>query len=168
MHAFVLFLCVCLVASVSNASSLFLDGNGSASLGLGDVLDQVVLTDTSHVDIDLGAIIGEVTLLDESTASIFDGTLSGALEVYDDAVATVHGTGFTVDGAPAPEPVVAIDCPTCTFAGTLAGGANLNVLTKVAYNGQINVVAVPEAHTVVLLGLGFAGLAVVGRRWRLD
>ncbi len=153
------------LATAAEASSLFLDGSGTATLGIGDTIDQVVLTDTSHVDIDIGAVIGEVTLLDESTADIFGGSIT-SLEVFEDGSATLHGVddSFTVDGNPAPAVITAADCPTCTLAGTLDVGISL--AAEVSQNGTINVPVsvVPEPSTAAMMSLGLFGLAAFPRR----
>jgi len=159
------------LAGAASASSLFLDGAGSATLGLGDNIDQVILTDASHVDIDVGAIIGEVTLLDDSTADIFGGVIGGDLEVFENGVVNLHGTldSFTIDGNPAPAVITAADCPSCSLVGELDSLELLAVTAEVLQDGAINVpvTVVPEPSSIATMGLGLFGLALCGHRLRL-
>lgn len=153
-------LIVLLAAGKADASSLFLDDAASAVLSLGDVLDQVVVSDTAHITINGGVINDDLTLLDTSTATLFSGFIGGFLEVYDDAQATLvrSAPAWIVNLAIKPDNTILsqLDCPTCNIVG--AGTLN----AKAGQAGQI--VLVPEPMSALLLGLGLMGLALPVRR----
>lgn len=162
-----------LFAVPAQALTLIAENADVFTINSGDVFDNVIQFDASHITIEGGSIVDHYLMLDESTAEFHGGVVGGDLGVFGNAHATVvvQSGSLVVDGLPEVTPITLIptNCATCTVGATLENGELWgSTPTSVLQNGRVDIVVahVPEPTSAAMFGLGLLGLTLASRRPR--
>ena len=142
---------------------LYAYGSSTVNVSGGSIGDDLLARNNSTVNVSGGSIGGSLIASQDSTVNVSGGSIGGNLLAKNDTTTTIFGTGFNfVDGDYSDGS--SLDSETLT--GFLADGMAISNQVYINNSAKVTLAttAVPEPSSLVLLGIGTAGLCSRVRR----